>query len=86
MISELMCEGLGIRSTARVLKIGINTVLRRIVLIAAGISKPPIPKDRPSFEVDELWTYIGKKENEYWLAGNVSNYLVLQIIALKAYK
>ena len=68
MISELMCEGLGIRSTARVLKIGINTVLRRIVLIAASISKPPIPQNQPSFEVDELWTYIGRKENEYWLA------------------
>ena len=68
MISELMCEGLGIRSTARVLKIGINTVLRRIVLIAASISKPLIPQNQPSFEVDELWTYIGRKENEYWLA------------------
>jgi insertion element IS1 protein InsB len=68
MISHLVCEGVGIRGIARVLQIGINTVLRRILAIADGIAKPIISKDQPSFEVDELWTYIGRKENEYWLA------------------
>jgi insertion element IS1 protein InsB len=24
--------------------------------------------DQPWFEVDELWTYIGQKENEHWVA------------------
>jgi insertion element IS1 protein InsB len=68
MIKHLVCEGVGIRGIARVLQIGINTVLRRILSIADGITKPPIPPDQPGFEVDELWTYIGHKANEYWLA------------------
>ena len=68
MISKLVCESVSIRGIARVLQIGINTVLRRIISIAKDIVKPPIPQDQPAFEVDELWTYIGRKENEYWLA------------------
>ena len=67
MVSQLVCESVGVRGIARVLRIGINTVVRRIIFIANGISKPPIPSGRPVFEVDELWTYIGRKENEYWL-------------------
>jgi IS1 family transposase len=68
MVSQLVCESVGVRGIARVLRIGINTVLRRIIFIATGISKPAIPDDRPVFEVDERWTYIGRKANEYWLA------------------
>ena len=68
MISHLVCESVGIRGIARFLQIGINTVLRRILSIADGIAKPVISRNQPSFEVDELWTYIGRKENEYWLA------------------
>jgi len=68
MVSQLVCEGVGVSGIARVLRIGINTVLRRVIFIANGISKPAIPDDRPVFEVDERWTYIGRKANEYWLA------------------
>ena len=68
IVGQLVCESVGVRGIARVLRIGINTVLRRIVFIANGISKPTIPQGRPAFEVDELWTYIGRKEDEYWLA------------------
>jgi insertion element IS1 protein InsB len=67
-IKSLVCESVGIRGISRVLKIATNTVLERIKRISDSISQPPIPQDRPSFEVDELWTYIGRKENEYWLA------------------
>jgi insertion element IS1 protein InsB len=68
MISKLVCESVSVRGIARVMQIGINTVLRRIISLANGIAKPPIPQDQPAFEVDDLWTFIGRKENEYWLA------------------
>jgi insertion element IS1 protein InsB len=68
MISELVCEGVGVRGIGRVLKISINTVVSRIKAIAADIKNPPTLQDQPAFEVDELWTYIGHKANEYWLA------------------
>jgi insertion element IS1 protein InsB len=68
MISQLVCESAGIRGISRILKIGVNTVLRRIRRIAARIDRPIIVRYDAIFEVDELWTYIGRKDNEYWLA------------------
>jgi len=59
-------EGLGIRSTARVLKISVTTLIKRIVSIAQGISQPPIPLGK-SYEVDEMRTYIGKKSRLRWI-------------------
>jgi insertion element IS1 protein InsB len=67
-ITSLVRESVGIRGIARVLRIATNTVLKRIKTIAAGISRPPIDQEQLTFEVDELWTYIGRKDNEYWLA------------------
>jgi IS1 family transposase len=67
-IKLLVRESVGIRGIGRILKIATNTVLTRLKTIAANISKPAIAGDKPTFEVDELWTYIGRKDNEYWLA------------------
>ena len=67
-IGSLVCESVGIRGIARVLKIAANTVLSRIRTIAGSIPKPAVPWHQQAFEVDELWTYIGRKDNEYWLA------------------
>jgi len=65
---ELVCESVGIRGISRILRIATNTVIRRITKIAVAIPKPSIRQNQPAFEVEELWTYIGRKENEYWLA------------------
>jgi insertion element IS1 protein InsB len=65
-IVTLTKEGLGIRSTARVLKISTTTLLKRIIIIAESINKPIIPKGK-EYEVDEMYTYIGKKKNAIWL-------------------
>ena len=59
-------EGLGIRSTARVLRISVTTLLKRIVSIAANIKQPPIGIGK-SYEVDEMRTYIGKKSKLRWI-------------------
>ncbi len=59
-------EGLGIRSTARVLRISVTTLLKRIVSIARVIVQPPIRKGK-SYEVDEMRTYIGKKSCLRWI-------------------
>ena len=48
--------------------IAINTVVKQIKKIADGIAKPPIPMNRKSFEIDEVRTFIGNKENQYWVA------------------
>lgn len=59
-------EGLGIRSTSRVLKISATTLLKRIVSIAKNIEQPPIVKGK-IYEVDEMRTFIGKKSLLRWI-------------------
>jgi transposase-like protein len=54
-------EGLGIRSTARVLRISATTLLKRILSIANKIPRPFISKGK-TYEVDELRTFIGNKK------------------------
>jgi insertion element IS1 protein InsB len=56
-IIVLTKEGLGIRSTARVLRISVTTLLKRIVAIAKGIQQPPIAFGK-SYEVDEMRTSL----------------------------
>jgi insertion element IS1 protein InsB len=68
MVVQLVCESVSIRGISRVLKIAINTVLRRIRRIAKDIVKPMIVLNQKELEVDEMRTYIGRKRNEYWLA------------------
>lgn len=59
-------EGLGIRSTARVLKISTTTLLKRIITIARNIPHPIISKGK-TYEVDEMCTYVRHKRNFIWL-------------------
>ena len=59
-IIQLTKEGLGIRSTARVLGISVITFLKRILQIASKIKQPPIAVGR-TYEVDEMQIFIGKK-------------------------
>jgi insertion element IS1 protein InsB len=65
-IIQFTKEGLGIRSTARILKISTTTLLKRIVSIARNIVKPIISKGK-TYGVDELCTYIRHKKNYIWL-------------------
>jgi len=58
----------GYRGISRVLGVAAGTVLEKIRSIASTIKRRDVGKDQSCFEVDELWTYIGKKENEHWVA------------------
>ncbi len=60
-IIQLTKEGLGIRSTARVLGISPSTVVRKILEITDGIKKPKIPHPLKQLQIDELHTYIHNK-------------------------
>lgn len=59
-------QGLGIRSTARILKISTTTLLKRIIAIAENSNQPIISKGKV-YEVDEMYTYIKHKQNFIWL-------------------
>ena len=65
-IITLTKEGLGIRSTARVLQISTTTLLKRIVAIAQNIPHPVISKGK-TYEVDEIRTFIKRKNKLIWI-------------------
>jgi IS1 family transposase len=67
-IATLVCESVSIRGIARILKIALATVIKKIKLIAAKVIKPPIPLNCKVLELDEVRTFIKKKENQYWVA------------------
>jgi len=57
-IIQLTKEGLGIRSTARILDISPSTVIRKILCIAERIDPPEVPKILGRIQVDELHTFV----------------------------
>ncbi len=65
-IQQLIKEGVGINSISRLLSISKTTVLKKILIIASAVVKPPIPKDI-TIEIDELKTYTKSKINERWV-------------------
>ena len=65
-IIVLTKEGLGIRSTARVLHISTTTLLKRIIGIAQNIPQPVISKGK-TYEVDEIRTFVKRKNKLVWI-------------------
>jgi len=59
-------ECCGIRSIGRLLDISPTTVMERIMKLSKEVKKPLITKGR-TYEVDELRTYLGNKDVEYWV-------------------
>ncbi len=57
----------GIRDIARVLSISTNTVLKTLRERAAAILEPRVPPRIKDLEVDEVWSFIGKKSEQCWL-------------------
>ncbi|AEA42437.1 IS1 transposase [Fluviicola taffensis DSM 16823] len=66
-IIQLTNEGLGIRSTARVLGIAPSTVIRKILAIADGIVPPRISNGLERIQVDEVHTFIQNKDREIYI-------------------
>jgi insertion element IS1 protein InsB len=65
-IVALTKEGVGMRSTARILKISTTTLLKRIIRIAQSIKRPVISKDK-IYEIDEMRSYVRRKEKLIWI-------------------
>lgn len=65
-IIKLTKEGLGIRSTARVLQISTTTLLKRMITIAKNIPNQFLRR-RQIYEVDEMRTFIRNKETLLWI-------------------
>ena len=60
-------EGCGIWNTARLMGIAKGTVISRIKSIATQIKPPKAQEKDLSYEVDELYTFIGNKEDSLYV-------------------
>jgi len=61
----MLVRGIGIRDVAEIEGISIKKVLS--VLVKSNHNIKPKQSHYDSLEVDEFWTYVGKKENKVWL-------------------
>lgn len=55
-------EGVGIRSMSRILGYSEATIIRRILYLASKITRPIYSENNQVYEVDEMWTYVGKND------------------------
>jgi insertion element IS1 protein InsB len=61
-------EGCGIRSTSRILGISPTTSIRRIVKIGSSIRRQVPILSGKDYQMDELFTYVGRKDNRICIA------------------
>jgi IS1 family transposase len=65
MIKIMLVRGIGIRDISVILKISITKVLKTLKSMKCRIK--PKKDHYDCLEVDEFWTYVGKKKNKIWL-------------------
>ncbi|QPW26366.1 IS1 family transposase [Edwardsiella ictaluri] len=69
-ITEMAFKGAGVRDTARTLKIGINTVIRKFKKLAPKrITSSRVAHTDVALicELDEQWSFVGSKARQHWL-------------------
>lgn len=66
-IIMLLREGMGLRGMTRVLSISLKTIIARIKQLANALKKPIQLVRSRIYEIDEMWSYVGKKTNEIWI-------------------
>jgi IS1 family transposase len=65
LIKRLLVRGIGVRDAAAALCISAGKVLK--TLRTGRYTLKPKQAHYDVLELDELWTYVGKKENKLWL-------------------
>ena len=66
LVLPMTMNGSGIRDISRVLQISTNTVLKLIRKAAQRTAEPIVPKRIASLEMDEFWSFVGKKKRQRW--------------------
>lgn len=66
-ILPMLLRGSGVRDCAAVLGISKNCVLRHLIKAAGETVIKPEKSYYHKVQIDELWSYVGKKEKKVWL-------------------
>ena len=67
LIVPMCLNGSGIRDISRVLRVSATTVMKVIDREAKNLPKAELPAQIADAELDEMWTFIEKKKNQFWL-------------------
>ncbi len=66
LIVPMTMNSSGIRDIARVLSMSTQTVLKTIREQAAQVAEPRVPPRIKDLEIDEFWSFIKKKSEQWW--------------------
>jgi insertion element IS1 protein InsB len=66
LVLPMTMNASGIRDISRVLQISPNTVLAIIKEAALAVAEPRVPKRIENLEIDEFWSFVGKKADQRW--------------------
>lgn len=66
-VKDLSNEGVGISSIGRLLNMSKASVVKTLRTLSNTILKPVFEERNQEYEIDELYTYCGKKNNECWI-------------------
>ena len=67
LIVPMSLNGSGIRDTARVLRVSATTIMRVIRQRAESLPPEKLPNHVADVELDEMWSFVEKKNNQCWL-------------------
>ena len=67
IVVKMLVRGSGVRDCAEVLGISKDAVLRCILRNGLEVEIKPLQKRYAKVQIDELWSYVGKKAKKVWL-------------------
>jgi insertion element IS1 protein InsB len=67
LILKMTLNSSGIRDISRVLAISTNTILKAIRQAAEKLPDLRPPNHAQTVELDEFWSFVGKKKNQRWM-------------------
>ena len=67
LVVPLSLNGCGIRDISWVLRLSTDTVLKLLRRHAARVRRPRLPEHIAELEIDEMWSFVGHKEQQAWL-------------------
>jgi insertion element IS1 protein InsB len=67
LVLRMLCRGSGIRDAAVLTGVSASTVLALLKAAAAAITLKPKKHNYHQVQIDEQWSYVGKKERKVWM-------------------
>jgi insertion element IS1 protein InsB len=67
LVVPLSLNGCRIRDISRVLHVSTNTALKLMRAHAAKVKRACLPEHITELEIDEMWSFVGHKEQQSWL-------------------